>query len=318
MGGQMLIKFLLKPINVIFVLILLTGNLLAASERPIAIFLSDSIQAYKNTAEDFSSSIDMPVKIFNLQGDIRKDPGLKKRLFDSKPRLILSLGAKAAFVAKFWTKDRQEIPVIFANVLNWSKYKLLSGQNNITGISAETAPGNQFTSIALFAPDLKRVGVIYNKNQSQHIIEQAQFAANVLGLELVTRTIKKAQEFRSAYNQLANQVDAFWMLNDPVSFTIENIAWVNKRCIQYRLVCLGQSENAAKLGFLLSVNPDQKNIGSQAASLAKSILQQGKSPGQFGAMPPLTTEILVNLKTAKQIGLHISADALFFATQVID
>ncbi|MBF0266553.1 MAG: hypothetical protein HQL46_14910, partial [Gammaproteobacteria bacterium] len=247
-------------------------HLQAANTTDIAILLSDSLDIYKQTADDFSVSMNRPISVFNLHGNIRKDPNLKQKLFANKPKLILALGAKAAFVAKLWTQDKQHIPVVFANVLNWSKYKLLSGQKNITGIASETAPGNQFNSIALFAPDIQRVAVIYNEQQSKHIIEDAKQAAGILGLELISKTINNAGELRAAYNELVNQVDAFWVLNDPVTFTIENMAWMNKRCIQYRLACVGQSENAAKLGFLLSVNPDQKNIGSQAASLAKSIL----------------------------------------------
>ncbi len=305
-----------------FLSLLFTGWLLFSSvavggEQPIAILLSDSVRAYEDTADLFESSVETPIVRFNLQGDIRKDPDLKMRLFDAKPRLILALGAKAAFVAKFWTREQQDIPVVFAMVLNWSKYNLLSGQTNVTGIASETAPGNQFTSLALFAPNIKRIGVIYSKKQSKQIIDDAKEVAKDLGYELLTQEISEPNELQGAFRQLSRRVDAFWILNDPVTYTVENMAWMNRYCIQYQIICIGQSENAARLGLMLSVSPDPKNIGLQAAGLARSILN-GKNPETFGAMPPIANEILVNIKTARKIGLTISQSALDIATEVIE
>ncbi len=309
---------LLAKVVLLLLYLLFNSNPHAAEIRPVAILISDSVQAYRDTAQVFSTALDMPTRIYDLQGDIRRNPRLKKQLFDDNPRLILALGAKAAFVAKLWTRDHQEIPVVFAMVLNWPKYKLLDGQKNIIGIASETAPGNQFTSLALFAPKVRRVGVIYSPTQSRHIIEEATQAAQALGLELITMPIRDKREVRIAYRQLVSQVDAFWMLNDPVTFTVKNMAWMNKRCIQDRKICIGQSENAAKLGFMLSVNPDQKNIGLQAASVARNVILHGISPNHFRIMPPLGTEILVNMKTARKIGLYVKPSVLAIATRVIE
>lgn len=304
-------------LSILFISLVSLTHPIFANDGPVAILVSDSVVAYEDTADIFASSVNIPVVRFNLHGDIGRDPDLKQRLFDSNPKMILALGAKAAIVAKFWTRERQDIPVVFAMVLNWSRYNLLSGQHNVAGIASETAPGNQFTSLALFAPDIERIGVVYSKQQSKHIIDNAKEIASDLGYELLAKEVSEPYEFQTAFNQLSHQVDAFWVLNDPVTYTVENMAWMNKRCIQNRLVCVGQSKNSARLGFMLSVNPDRKNIGIQAAGLARSIIH-GKEPEQFGAMPPIANEILVNLRTARKIGITISQSALDIATDVIE
>lgn len=284
----------------------------------IAVLLSDNEQAYEEPLRSFADSVGMEVRVFNLQGDIRKDPGLKDRLFAEKPSLIFTLGAKAAYVAKLWTKDRQEVPVLFAMVINWQKYDLLEGQRNIAGISSEVNPGNQFLNLSLFAPKIRRIGVIYSPANSSEIVAQARNAVQMLGMELVERPIEQGQDFRRIYRQIANSIDGLWILNDPVTFTVDNMSWLENRCLADRLVCIGQSRNLAQIGLLLSVRPDVANIGVQAASMAKNILKRGQPPGTIGVMEPLGTNIYINNKTAKRIGIELSDTVMNMATEVIN
>ena len=160
----------------------------------VAVLLSDTEKAYDAPVLSFTDSIGMEVRTFNLHGDIRQDPTLKSRMFENKPSMIFTLGAKAAFVAKLWTKDKQDIPVIFAMVINWQKYKLLEGQANMVGISSEVNPGNQFLNLSMFAPQFRRIGVIYSPEHSREIVEQAWNAVKMLGLELIERPIGRGQD----------------------------------------------------------------------------------------------------------------------------
>lgn len=289
-----------------------------SSEGWIAVLLSDSENAYETPLRSFTDSVTRKVRVFNLHGDIRHDPGLKSRLFADRPSLILALGAKAAFVAKLWTQDRQDIPVLFAMVINWQKYKLLEGQHNIAGINSEVNPGNQFLNLSLFAPQIRRIGVIYSPQNSREIVEQARKAVTLLGMELIERHIKEGEDFQRIYRQLAPSVDGLWILNDPVTYTVDNMSWLETRCITDRLVCIGQSRNLTEIGLMLSVRPDLSNIGVQAASMTKNILERGQSPASIRVMEPLGTNIYVNRRTAERIGIDLSSRALNLATEVID
>lgn len=288
-----------------------------AEGRPVAaILLSDSEDAYIQAATAFDDTSTFTVRLFDLQGDIEADPGLKGRLFATRPALIFALGAKAAYAAKLWTLDRQEIPVIFAMVLNWQRYNLLEGSANITGIGAETAPGTQFVNMTMFSPLVRRIGVVHGPHSIQ-LLAQAREAAALLSLELVSESISRSDHFQRAYKKIAGQVDAFWILNDPVLYTLENIDWLEGRCLKDKILCVGQSANIARLGVTLSVNADISQIGAQAAAMAKNIVENGQSPGALGVMDPLATQVLLNLKTADKIGLPLSAQTLDLATMVI-
>ena len=295
-----------------------TGSALAAEQNgPIAILLSDSDEAYQQQATSFSSEVDQPTEVFNLRGDIQTDPGLKDKLFASRPALIYALGAKAAYAAKLWTQNRQEIPVIFAMVLNWRRYNLLEGQRNMAGIAAEMAPGTQFANMTMFSPAIKRVGLLYSPYSST-LVEQARKEANLLGLELVAEPIERSKDFQHGFKKITGQVDAFWVLNDPTLYTLENLSWLEERCLKEKLFCVGQSQNLAKMGLTLTVNPELSQIGTQAAGMAKNILSHGQSPHDIKLMEPIGTQILVNRKTAERIGLALSPQAMNMATSVID
>ncbi|MEW6595143.1 MAG: ABC transporter substrate binding protein [Thermodesulfobacteriota bacterium] len=289
----------------------------ARADDQVAILLSDSEDAYLQPVATFRESMEVPVEIYNLEGDIHRAPALMEKILATRPALIFALGAKAAFIAKTWTVDQQEIPVVFAMVLNWQKYQLTAGQDNVAGIASDVAPGTQFLNMTMFAPASRRVGVIYSEAHSAEIIAEARKAAELLGIELHAQPIGHPREFRRAYKKMAGQIDSFWVLTDPVVYTWENVGWLEKNCLRDRLVCIGQSQNVAKLGILLAVDPDIPNLGYQAASLARNILFRRGTSREIGVMPPLGTRLYLNLNTAKKLGLTISPQAMGMVNEIV-
>ncbi len=296
----------------------LPGWLLAADsgELPVVILLSEDESIYQSPVKAFRAEINQPVHFFNLQGSITKDPHLQRKIFSRKPKLIFALGAKAAFTAKLWTKKRQDIPVLFAMVLNWKRYNLLD-QKNMVGIAAEIAPGTKFANIAIFSPEIKKIGVIYSSRSSE-VLQQAKEAAKIFNIKLYGKQIHRSKEFKRSFKEIREDVDAFLVLNDPVIYTLENMDWLKIRCIKERLPCIGQSKNIVEHGLVLSINSDIAGVGSQAASMAKNILNRHQLPDRIGVMAPLGTQIIINRSTAKRIGLVLHQESLDMATKVLD
>ena len=284
----------------------------------IAILTSDDSPVYTQTIETFKAGTNRDVRLFSLHDDIHQTPALRETILAKPPTLIFALGAKAAYAAKLWTSNRQEIPVLFAMVLNWQKYKLLEGQHNMAGISTEINPGNQFLNLSMLAPGVKRIGVIYSPAFSSELVAVARQSTQMLGLTLIEQPIDASQHFEHAYKKLADQVDAIWVLQDPVTYTLKNMDWLKERCLKDKLICIGQSENLAEVGMLLSVRADEANIGAQAASMAINILERNQPPDSIGVMEPLGTSIIVNRRTANHIGLELSQHVLGMVTDIID
>ncbi len=288
----------------------------ADSNAPVAILLSDSEEAYSLPVNTFRAEIGRPVKIFNLQGDLKKNFELKHKLLAIQPKIIFALGAKAAYASKLWTRDNQNIAVLFAMVFNWQRYKLLS-QQNMAGIAAEIAIGTKFANITVFSHDIKKIGIIYS-NHSYEVLKEAQKAAEIFDLKLYSKEISRSKDFRRFFKEMNEKIDAFLVLNDPVIYTLDNMDWLKIRCVKGKLPCIGQSRNIVELGLVLSINPDMADIGSQAASIAKNIINRHQRPDVIGVMAPLGTEIIINRKTAERIGLELHQSSIDMATGVID
>lgn len=302
----LIVSWVVQPV------VCLAGN----QSAPIAVLLSDSVESFSKPVDNFVAASKNPVQIYNLEGSLKKAPAVMGEIMASKPAMIFSLGAKASAVAKAWTKDDQDIPVLFAMVLNWKKYKLLD-QENMAGIMGDVAPGANFANMSMVVPELKRVGVIYSAAHSSGVIAKARHAAGLLGIELVEEAIGQSKEFERAYKKIENKIDGFWILADPVIYTLDNLSWLNKKCIQSRKVCIGQSANVAKLGVLMAVDPDLPNIGVQAAGIARQIVSKKKKPHDIGVVSPLGTKLILNMKTAEKIGISIKDLARNMASEII-
>ena len=296
------------------------GGTAADTVKPVVILLSSDDEAYTRPVATFTDAIQMPVEIFNLHGDVRNAEERMSELLSRNPVLIFALGAKAAYIAKLetWKRKRQDVPVVFAMVLNWERYELLKDSDNVAGISNDIAPGTQFANLLMFAPDVTKIGVVYSDKYSSGMIVKARRAARVLGCQLIDQPITQPKEFRRAFNDISEGIQAYWILPDPVVFSTRNMNWLSKRCLKQRIITIGESENVVKLGMLLGINTDAANIGIQAASMARNIVLHNQSPKAIGVMPPLGTSLVLNMKTADKIGLKIDKLALVMTDKVIE
>lgn len=307
------------PLTVLIVLFAFQLSF-SLSQNPIAILLSSEDVAYTTPVKTFESEVSLPVKVYNLEGNVKNAPAVMEEIYKNNHPLIFTLGAKATYVAKIESskQKRNDIPIVFAMVLNWERYDLLKDSPHIAGVSTDMDPGTQFANLNLFAPHIKKVGVIYSKTHSSKKIEKASAVSKLLNIQLLSEPIEHHKEFREAFNRIYQHIDAFWILTDPVIFTPRNMDWLKNRCIKHKIPSIGQSENVANLGILLAINIDMKDIGVQSASIANNIIFRKQSPESIGVMPPLGTSLILNAGTADKINLRINEDAKNMANKIIE
>jgi putative tryptophan/tyrosine transport system substrate-binding protein len=304
--------------------VLLALGMLEASAadtiKPVVVLLSSNDEAYTRPVATFTDELRMPVEVFNLHGEVTNAGERMGEILSRNPVLIFALGAKAAYVAKLETlkQGRQDIPVVFAMVLNWERYGLLRGSDNVAGIATDIDPGTHFANLAMFAPEVKKIGVIYSEKHSSGIITKARQSARILGYELITQPIIRRKDFRRAFEEISENIQAYWILADPVVFSTKNMNWLKKRCLKQHIITIGQSANVVRLGMLLGINTDPGDIGIQAASMARNIVLHNQSPKRIGVMPPLGTSLVLNINTANKIGLKINPMALGMTSKIVE
>jgi putative ABC transport system substrate-binding protein len=226
------------------------------------------------------------------------------------PQLLITLGSAATERAAKVIKDT---PVLFCMVLNpqasgFVRSMSASG-NNLTGASLDIAPQVQFEAIRSVVPHAKKIGVIYNPQETEGVIQQARKAAREMGLELVAVPISSGDKVPDALRTLDKSVDALWSVADSTTFTPASMEFIFLHTLRSKLPFMGLSPAFVKAGALLALAIDYQEVGAQCGGLAAKILS-GESPSALPITTPQKTTLHVNLKTAETLGLKIPSDRL--------
>ena len=319
----------------IFSIGLLQPNVSFAGERIVVLETNGSVAPYDIPAKVFAADLTKAgytVEVFDLRGKLKRGRQMVAQMKTTPPALIFVTGNKAAVVA---AEAFSDVPVIFAMVLNWRGLQLQK-KKNFVGISLEVPPLSQFTQLKLVAPEVSRIGVMYSVETPPEVIDQAKSDANKLGMAIVAKELQLTKGAESIWKALKdvspiksisalwrslresisikqvnllwgsfeNEIDALWMVPDPIVYDQENFRYLARKSEKGKKLFLAYSQNFVKGGALLSISPDYEGIGHQAVNLAERILG-GESYQGMGIVAPINTTLVLNKKTAQQIGLNI-------------
>lgn len=243
-------------------------------------------------------------------------------LVDQNPDLIFPLGSLPARAAKEVTEERQlATPVvvgIMADPIGQNLVKnLKSSGNNLTGINS----GNELISskrLELFRemiPALKRVIIVWNHPQTTGI-ELFRRSASQLGVAVAEKQVANVGEFDAF-------LDAFtFRPGDGMVRATDNINALRARQmaklgLEKKIPVSGTNAFDTEQGAVMSYGPDFYKMGRQAARLVHRILGQGALPSEIPIELPETLELIVNLKTAEEIGIVVSPEFLSRANRII-
>jgi putative tryptophan/tyrosine transport system substrate-binding protein len=191
---------------------------------------------------------------------------------------------------------------------------------NITGLTvfAPEMSGKRLELLKEFFPGLMRVAVLYNSSNpvSQPELQSTHAAAVALGLQVDSVGVKDSTEFENAFLSIrSTRADAVMVLSDSMLFggrkQIAQLAVAN------RLPAISWSGDFARAGGLVGYGPDVLAIARHAAPYVAKILK-GVKAGDLPVEQPTKFELVLNLKTAKALGLAIPPTLLARADEVIE
>lgn len=264
----------------------------------------------------------------NLTLEIRSaagEHGLLKRYADDlvslKVDLILASATPSAQAAQRATST---IPIVFFAVVDPVGAGLVPSLarpgSNLTGISLLSGElaGKRFELLREIAPKLATVGVLLNRlNESNGIqLAEIESAASGLGVKLRLLEVRSAQDIdRVLHGKSTDGLDALIALDDPL------IVRERKRVAEWaqlrRLPTMSGFPIAAEAGFLVAYGPQFEEQLRTAAEYAHRILN-GARPADMPVEQPKRFTLILNLSTARQIGLAIPGTVLFRADRIID
>jgi putative ABC transport system substrate-binding protein len=254
-------------------------------------------------------------------GVIERLPELAAELVTLKPSVIVSGPLPANLAVQ---KATSTIPIVMgtgADPVGFGVVKSLAHPGgNITGIAnfAEELASKQLDVVRELLPRLSRVGVLINVTNPLHVPQwrETQTAAAKAGIGLVPFEIQKAEQLEAAFAAFTGErVDAVLVPPD-ITFTTNHLR-ILELAASARLPAIYFNPLQARTGGLMSYGPDLVEGYRRAASYVDKILK-GAKPADLPIEQPTKFALVINLKTAKALGLEIPPQLLARADEVIE
>jgi putative tryptophan/tyrosine transport system substrate-binding protein len=191
---------------------------------------------------------------------------------------------------------------------------------NITGntILGPDVAGKRLQLIKEVVPSTVRVAFLWNPDNASHPAQLAELQATVqsLGMTLLPVAVRSSDGFDNAFAAMIEErPDAFLMTNDP--YHQLSIGTIIDFLINNRLPAMFLTREVVAAGGLLSYGASLPDLFQRATSYVQKILQ-GTKPADLPIEQPVKFELVVNLKTAKAIGLTVPESFLLRADEVIE
>jgi putative ABC transport system substrate-binding protein len=251
-------------------------------------------------------------------------PGLAAELVRLTVDVLVMAGTNEVRAAKHATRT---IPIVFANVADPVADGLVDSLarpgGNITGFSTILAvlAGKRLEFLLELlkdtVPQLSRVAVLWDPRNvaSTQQWKESQLAARELGLQLYSMEVSRADQYEGAFHEAMKAGSA------ALAVTLHGRANSHQNRIvdlatNSRLPAIYARRDFVESGGLMSYGHDQTEPYRRVASMVDKILK-GTKPADLPVEQPTTFELVINLKTAKQLGLTIPPHILFQADEVI-
>ncbi len=259
----------------------------------------------------------------NSKGDQDALNKLAETLVQRKPDLIVTSSTTATVpVAKLTSGTN--LPVVFLSAgdpLRLVKSYASSG-NNLTGISSSSMDltEKRIELLKSLAPRMKRVILLVDPTGTNYerALKITQEAAKRLGLEQTTLEIhaKNVQEIREKVSLIQRSLGD-GLLVPPEATIVAATEDIARQAIKEKLPHVGPNIETVKRGLLAAYSSNYYSLGQQGAMLVDKILK-GARPADLPIEQPLKLYLMINLKTAKAIGLNIPKEILLLADEVIE
>jgi putative ABC transport system substrate-binding protein len=254
------------------------------------------------------------------EGKLERLPTLASDLVRLKVEVIVTGGLEASLAAKTATRL---IPIVAATgadpVSSGLVASLARPGGNITGLTVINVDlaGKRLELLKEAVPGASRVAVLRNRANGAHALlwTETQRAARSLSVQLQSHEVRGANEFERAFAAMArDRAGALLLAPDEMFWTYRG--QIVDLAAKTRLPGMFDFKGFVDAGGLMAYGPNFPDMFRRAATYVDKILK-GAKPGDLPVEQPTKFELLINLKTAKALGLTIPQSVLLRADEVI-
>jgi putative tryptophan/tyrosine transport system substrate-binding protein len=253
-------------------------------------------------------------------GQVDRLPALAAELAALKPDIFVVYGVQAALEAK---KAAGSIPIVMANVqdpvASGLVHSLARPGGNITGLSDFHAASvtKRLELIKEVIPSASRIAILWVPNSATRPqVKDLEAAAPSLGVRLASHPVQRPADIAQAFTKMKNErVAAVLLLGDAL--LTANIPAIAELALKQRLPAMYTTRPFVQAGGLMSYGADFTDLFRRSATYVDKILK-GAKPGDLPIEQPTKFDLVVNLKTAKALGIAVPRSVLLRADQVIE
>jgi putative ABC transport system substrate-binding protein len=284
---------------------------------------SPELKAFENGLTDvgYVQTQNVAVDYRFADGRAERLPELATQLVALKPSVIVAPGTPAAVAAKQATGT---IPIVFVGVADAVGSGLAADfarpRANITGLTSNSAQlgGKRLEFLKAVVPKASRIAVLYNPGDGSNVLAEKDLeqSAPALGLTLQRVEVRRPSEFESAFAAMTRGkaqalFGAAGLLTTPHRQTLVNLA------AKARIPAIWGEHQFVEAGGLMSYAADFYDQIRRSATYVDKILK-GSKPSDLPIEQPVKLELVINLATAKSLGLTMPQSLLLQADRVID
>jgi putative ABC transport system substrate-binding protein len=215
------------------------------------------------------------------------------------------------------------IPIVFAAagdpVGTGLVASLARPSGNVTGLSLQQSDiaGKRLELLREVVPGLRRLAIMGNSNNPAALsdMRDAQVAASTIGLDTVAAEIRRPEDIALVFDMLKGNAGAIYVCNDPLVAT--NRVRLSTLAAGLHLPTMHGAREHVVVGGLMSYSANYADLFRRAADLVDKILR-GAKPGDIPVEQPTKFDLIINLTTAKALGLAVPDKLLAIADEVIE
>jgi putative ABC transport system substrate-binding protein len=265
---------------------------------------------------------DLQIEFRYFQGRYEQMPALLSELIAFGPEVIVTSTSNSAVAIH---AAASTIPMVFLNVADPVALGLVGSLahpgGNVTGLATfvpEGIIGKHLQFLKELVPQASRIAVLINPAEKMHqlALQRLPEAGQLLGLEFVIVEASEPDQFKTAFENAHKQgAAAIHVWNGPLVF--RHSAEVVRLAADYRLPAMYFARQYVLDGGLISYAPNPADNWRRAAGYVEKILK-GENPGDLPVQQPTGYDLIVNLKTAKTLGITVPPSILAQADEVIE
>ena len=229
-------------------------------------------------------------------------------------------GGNAAVAAK---QASSAVPIVFAIVDDPVGSGLVTSLarpgGNVTGLSMQSADiaGKRLALLREIVSGLRRLAIMANVDfpAAAQEVDEVRTAAGKLGLDVTTFELRRAEDIAPAFEALKGRAEALYVVGDALVIT--HRVRINTLALAARLPTIFFLREYVEAGGLMSYGPSFPDLFRRSADYVDKILR-GAKPGHIPVEQPTKFDLIINLTTAKALGLTIPESFLLRADEVIE